>query len=292
MFCDVTYVVKLGSDPSAASCIPLRICTGPTLPLAPTYYRLLDTLKDPIFGQLVGGNLERHQPPAKLLSVCTTLLLVCFLENLANEENKQQQQEKQTQQRSHDEVLDGGGQWSRMGLTTAGVSDSDCEWKLQPEDAAATNTPSSDQMSSRVFMYVCLPYCIFFAVMASLLQFNPVVALAGPTSNFAPKDNAEEDRTYSLTTIGGATYWHVIGYCLFAATESFGSLAVATFWSYTNSTLSLEDAEQFYGVIIALAQLGAILGSTMVTTHVWSSITLIVLACLIILLHGTYVCCG
>jgi AAA family ATP:ADP antiporter len=38
-------------------------------------------------------------------------------------------------------------------------------------------------------------------------------------------------------------------------------------------------------LIIAIAQLGAIAGSTMVTMHIWSNITLIVLACLIILLH-------
>lgn len=108
--------------------------------------------------------------------------------------------------------------------------------------------------------------------MASLLQFHPLVALTDPSN-----DSSSSSPTTS--------YWNVVGYVWFAAIESFGSIAVATFWSFCNSNLSLHDAERFYGIIIALAQLGAILGSTMVTTQIWSSITLIVLACLVLLLH-------
>ena len=169
-----------------------------------------------------------------------------------------------------------------MDLAVAAAIDNDMHDDMEEESG------DDEVVSSRVFLYVGLPYCVFFGIMASILQYNPRVALTDPSSwleeqeaaNAAATTTMNQKRHYHATT-----YWHVIGYCLFAAIESFGSLIVATFWSYTNSTLSLIDAESFYGIIIALAQLGAILGSTMVTMHVWSSITLIVLACLIIVLH-------
>jgi ATP/ADP translocase len=222
--------------------------------------------KDPIFGALVGGNLERHQPTAKLLSVCTTLLLVCALEYMTNAQDAANtQQEESIRVISDKNVLDAGGHWSRMELVTT---------------SHAHNATPEDPFSSRIFLYICLPYCVLFGVMASLLQFNPLVALMDPS-----KQDSSTATTQSTTTGDDTTYWYVVGYCLFAAIESFGSLAVASFWCFCNSTLSLHEAERFYGIIIALAQLGAILGSTMVTTHIWSSITLIVLACLLIVLH-------
>lgn len=215
---------------------------------------LLDSLKDPILGILVGGNLERHQPPAKLFSVCTTLALVCFLEYVSHERKMQQLAEKE---RAREDILDGGGQWSRMSL-----------------GRTVTDAPVSmeeDRVPSSIFAFIGVPYCLIFALMAYLLQFNPAVALVESSSSDAVSDKI--------------TSWHLVGYFWYAAIESFGSLAVATFWSFANSTLSLKDAEVYYGLIIAIAQLGAIAGSTMVTMHVWSNITLIVLACLIILLH-------
>jgi AAA family ATP:ADP antiporter len=216
---------------------------------------LLDSLKDPILGILVGGNLERHQPPAKLFSVCTTLALVCFLEYVSHERKMQQLAEKE---RAREDILDAGGQWSRMNL-----------------GRTATDAPVSieqDRVPSSIFAFIGVPYCLVFGLMAYLLQFNPAVALVESSSSEAVLDDK-------------ITSWHLVGYFFYAAIESFGSLAVATFWSFANSTLSLHDAEVYYGLIIAIAQLGAIAGSTMVTMHIWSNITLIVLACLIILLH-------
>lgn len=224
---------------------------------------LLDSLKDPILGILVGGNLERHQPPAKLFSVCATLALVCFLEYVSHERKLQQQQQVE-KERAQEDILDAGGQWSRM----------DMNMNMNRNHLDDTQTPVSpgdDRVPSSMFAYIGLPYCLIFGFMAYLLQFNPAVALVASSSSEAASDKI--------------TYWHLVGYVWYAAIESFGSLAVATFWSFANSTLSLYDAEVYYGLIIAIAQLGAIAGSTMVTMHVWSNITLIVLACLIILLH-------
>ena len=216
---------------------------------------LLDSLKDPILGALTDSNLERHQPPAKLFSVCTTLALVCFLEYFSHEKKRQKRLEKI---RSDQEVLEAGGSWNSMPMGKDGTDARDGE-------------ESDDAVPSSIFALIGLPYCLAFGIMAYLLQFNPNVALTD-----AP------DVTFGTNP---QRLWATLGYFMFAAIESYGSLSVAAFWSYTNSTLSLDDAERFYGPIIAIAQLGAACGSTMVTTQVWNNVTLVVLACLIILLH-------
>ncbi|CAB1114844.1 AAA [Ectocarpus sp. CCAP 1310/34] len=68
----------------------------------------------------------------------------------------------------------------------------------------------------------------------------------------------------------------VIGWVSFVAIESYGSLAVALFWAFTNATVDLEAAKASYGLVIAGAQIGAIIGSTAATLpmhneslHVW-----------------------
>ncbi|CAN0522907.1 unnamed protein product, partial [Ectocarpus sp. 8 AP-2014] len=52
----------------------------------------------------------------------------------------------------------------------------------------------------------------------------------------------------------------VVGWVSFVAIESYGSLAVALFWAFTNSTVDLEAAKASYGLVIAGAQIGAIIG--------------------------------
>merc|ERR1712151_348388 len=59
----------------------------------------------------------------------------------------------------------------------------------------------------------------------------------------------------------------VLGYAQYLAIESFGSISVAAFWSFANSTLTLASAKTYYGFFIALAQLGAIGGSSLVTVQ-------------------------
>ena len=230
---------------------PIHLGFGLFLVLFPFW--LLDSLKDPLLSALT-LNLERHQPSAKLLSVVTTLSLVCLLEYVAKERSRSSKTDQESSQiRSPEEVMDGGGTWTRMSL-----ADSLSRERVHTEEM--TGVPSS------IFASIGIPYCIAFGIMAYLLQFH---ALAQPR-------NASEE--------SGMSYWHLLGYCLYAAIESYGSLAVAAFWSYTNSTLSLEQAEAFYGPIIAIAQLGAIGGSTMATTK-YEHVTLVVLSCLVMILH-------
>lgn len=231
---------------------------GTSLCLILFAFWMLDSLKDPIFGDLANGNLKKHQPIAKLVSVATTLALVLFLEFLSNAKKEWKRRHEENQQRSNESVLDGGGTWSRMGFQ---------DDEEPPED-------QNNHAESSSLVYILVSYIIAFAVIAWVLQYHPRYSNSDK-SNGVPSTSDEED---------ALTYWHFVGYFIYATIESFGSLAVASFWSFTNTTLSLEDAERYYGPIIAIAQLGAIGGSTMVTTA-FTDQSLIYLACLVITLH-------
>lgn len=56
-----------------------------------------------------------------------------------------------------------------------------------------------------------------------------------------------------------------LGWFVYFTIEAYGSLSVALFWSFTNSIMDLEQAKGAYGLIIAIAQVGAVLGSTLAT---------------------------
>jgi len=57
----------------------------------------------------------------------------------------------------------------------------------------------------------------------------------------------------------------ILGWISYCAIESFGSVMVALFWSFVNSITSLESAKASYGFLVAAAQIGSILGPTVVT---------------------------
>lgn len=59
----------------------------------------------------------------------------------------------------------------------------------------------------------------------------------------------------------GKTVLAIAGWGSFFAIESFGSLVVALFWSFTNSICTSESAKSGYPMILACAQFGAIGGS-------------------------------
>jgi TLC ATP/ADP transporter len=206
---------------------------------------VLDSLKDPIFAILVEGKLHQHQPPAKLCSVATTLIIVCMVEFGAYF------RKQQTDGYTFSQPTNQSNQWRKMSME-----------RERPKD--------DDRVSASIFIYVGLSYAIIFSLVPIILGFHP---------NFS--------RTADTFDSGSSTstMWHILGYALYSTIESFGSLAVATFWSYANSTLSLHDAERFYGLIIAIAQVGAIGGSSMVTTQYWSAASLIWVACLVMVLQ-------
>jgi len=57
----------------------------------------------------------------------------------------------------------------------------------------------------------------------------------------------------------------ILGWVSYCAIESFGSVMVSLFWSFANSNITLETAKSSYGVMVAFAQLGSILGPAFVT---------------------------
>jgi AAA family ATP:ADP antiporter len=58
--------------------------------------------------------------------------------------------------------------------------------------------------------------------------------------------------------------WRIVGWISYCSIESFGSVMVSLFWSFANSNISLETAKASYGVMVATAQIGSILGPTFV----------------------------
>lgn len=58
-----------------------------------------------------------------------------------------------------------------------------------------------------------------------------------------------------------------LGWVSYCAIESFGSVMVSLFWSFANSNITLETAKASYGVMVATAQLGSILGPAIVKVY-------------------------
>lgn len=90
-------------------------------------------------------------------------------------------------------------------------------------------------------------YCILFTTIALLLM-HPTIGLP----------NEQESPT------------RVLGWISYCAIESFGSVMVSLFWSFANSNFSLETAKASYGVMVAFAQIGSIIGPTFVSVYTQS----------------------
>ena len=88
-------------------------------------------------------------------------------------------------------------------------------------------------------------FCSFYAFLFTLIASSLLIS-----STYGP----EYIGAYPLAAIG------VIGYL---ATESFGSLVIALFWSFAISSTKSDSAKRGFPFIIALAQIGTIGGSAM-----------------------------
>jgi len=106
----------------------------------------------------------------------------------------------------------------------------------------------TDIPKHELFFYFGTFYFCLFAGIAYLLN-HPTIGLA----------NQQPD-------MGRLLGW--VSYCTI---ESFGSVMVSLFWSFANSTISLETAKAGYGLLVAMAQIGSILGPTIVNryAHTW-----------------------
>jgi len=57
----------------------------------------------------------------------------------------------------------------------------------------------------------------------------------------------------------------LLGWINYCAIESFGSIMVSLFWSFTNSNVSVTTAKSSYGFVVATAQIGSMLGPLVVS---------------------------
>ena len=73
------------------------------------------------------------------------------------------------------------------------------------------------------------------------------------------------DPKHGLSNFADKGPHRTIGWVAYFTIEVYGSLMVALFWSFTNSIMDLEHAKGAYGLIISIAQIGAIIGSTCAT---------------------------
>lgn len=89
----------------------------------------------------------------------------------------------------------------------------------------------------KLFYILCSAYAALFLVITYLLQ-QPVVGLENTVAN--------PDR--------------ILGWVIYVAIESFGSLLVSLFWSFVASSTQTSSAKKGYGLIIFGAQIGSMLG--------------------------------
>ena len=233
---------------------PRPLLLGLSLSLALFTFWLLDSVKDPVFAVLVGGELSHHQPRAKLASVFGTLVVVVLMELVDHRRSRARAAAAAAGQMTEDEIMDGGGSWTQMKV---GDSVSHDPHGLGGGGGNAVDDyDDGTRIPSSIFRAVGAVYLFAFAVTS--------VALAWYTEPGGGVGSSSAD--------GGGdaairTEWRALGYLLYFLIESYGSITVACFWAYVNSTLTVTAAERYYGSIVALAQLGAIGGSTVATAR-------------------------
>ena len=99
----------------------------------------------------------------------------------------------------------------------------------------------SDIPQHRLFhIFGSFYFCVFMVIV--LLLMHPTIGLA----NEPPSQ------------------WQILGWISYGSIKPLGSVMVSLFWSFANSNFSLETAKASYGVMVAMAQVGSILGPAVV----------------------------
>lgn len=89
----------------------------------------------------------------------------------------------------------------------------------------------------KLFYIVSAAYIVLFIMFAIMLN-NPTIGLAN----------------------GDTNPWRLIGWAMYLSIETFGSLMITLFWSFVVSSTDTQSAKRGYPLILAGAQVGAILG--------------------------------
>ena len=250
------------------------ILLATSLALILLVFWLLDSLKDPTFAIMVEGNLHKHQPLAKMASVGGTLIIVVLMEIVSH--GKNQKRQKRHNGLSKEEIESGGGVWTKMDVTSS----------LSSQQSVEQDDENDQKIPIGVFRIVGIAYIVAFGILSYLISLHPDVR-----SNGIPAIDGEDVDTIVATNAGDLhtwknhSVWYILGYLQYVTIESYGSIAVATFWSFSNSTLTLKAAKTYYGFIIAMAQVGAIGGSTIATIQNVSIPKLFLVACFGILIQ-------
>lgn len=67
-------------------------------------------------------------------------------------------------------------------------------------------------------------------------------------------DPSKTEEEAAVAAVPGSPRLQLLGWASYLAIESYGSLTVAMFWAFTNSSVHLEGAKSVYGLILAGAQ--------------------------------------
>ena len=266
--------------------LPLRILLL-ALYLASTLstFWILDSIKDPTLAALVKGDLGKHQPRAKMISFVVVVGIALTVEgmdsirrrrsttttNNNDEEDVNKEIEKSWQDRNLPTNMqsDSMSQWKKMKIVPERI------WKHFRMDDSEQNTRSS-KISAAAFYIVGSVYIHFFVTVAIALRQHP---LFRPNPIFHDVNEVTQLQTSGLDVYPSSEFYSesavpkssdvhftFLGYALYALIESYGSVSITIFWAFANSHLTLEAAEQHYGSIVAVAQAGAIFGSTLSAT--------------------------
>lgn len=254
-----TFFQNKASRPSAIlhkRLLTVRFCLlAVSLMLILLVFWLLDSLKDPTFATLVDGNLDKHQPLAKMTSVLGTMVLVILMEVASHRRHVRRNIVEDNVILNNDEVVSGGGYWTKMDVSST----------FEEEENKFLD--NENQIPDTMFRTVGLSYIFAFGLISIFLRYHR--GFSGSNGD------------------GGSLVWYILGYMQYITIESFGSFGVATFWSFVNSTLTLNAAKASYGFFIAVAQVGAIAGSTIATLRSVSIPSLFLVACVGILAQIT-----
>ena len=112
----------------------------------------------------------------------------------------------------------------------------------------------------QLFYIVCTIYATIFCAAAAVLWLRDL---------------------YGPVFLGKSTL-AALGWVIFFAVESFGALVVSLFWSFISSITDTQSAERGYPLVFAIAQIGAIFGSSVVICSgsvggLWPLMVLVVL---------------
>lgn len=229
------------------------------------------------------GELGKHQPRAKMVSFVAVVGIALAMESIdsarkrrggassttAAEEEANAELERDWKERD----LPRRDGWKKMSVVSERI------WRHFRWDKSSNQNGeregSLSKISTVAFYVVGSLYIHFFVVVALALRTHPsfrpepifhdvkeVVELQSNGLDVFPSSEFQSDTS---NTPRNDWYYPFLGYALFALIESFGSVSITIFWAFANSHLTLEAAERHYGSIVAVAQAGAICGSTLST---------------------------